>query len=584
KMTFEVIDFEMRDAVESTVEMLAEHAQKKGLDLACWFDPDVPNFVRGDPSRFRQVLANLLSNAVKFTQAGEVLVRVSKSAESEKHFTVKVAVSDTGVGIETKAISKIFEAFTQADGSTTRRFGGTGLGLTISKQLVELMHGEMGVESNPGKGSTFWFTLPLERSTAGTEEHRNFESGNLAGLRVLVVDDNPSHRDILRRQLGSWKISETQACDGPETLQVLRGAAAAGQPYNLVLLDMDMKKTDGLSLAEEIKKETELAGTRLLVMTPLGQRLDAAVMQSIGISACLAKPIRQSRLFDCMVEVMSGSGTSTVLPMDSGTDDPRSRPAPLSPVSVRILIAEDNMVNQRLALRQLKKLGYNAEAVGNGKEVLEALQRIPYDIILMDCQMPEMDGYEVTRRIRSSDASGTRKAVPYVIALTANALQGDREKCFAAGMNDYLTKPLHLNELEGVLEKAMLMVPAGSRQEVPERAVLDMAIIAGLRDLREPGQPDPLKELIELFLKDAKPRIEKMRQAKEQKDAATLASAAHTLKGSASNLGAKGLAALCSNLEKAGKANELTEAANILLDVTSEFQSVEKALIAEMQK
>src|SRR4051812_7896662 len=320
KMTFEVIDFELRDAVESTVEMLAEHAQKKGLDLACWFEPDVPNYVRADPSRFRQVLANLLSNAVKFTQSGEVLVRVSKHAETEKGLVVRVAVTDTGVGIEAKAISRIFEAFTQADGSTTRRFGGTGLGLTISKQLVELMHGEMGVDSDPGKGSTFWFTLPLEKSTASAQENREFENGNLAGLRVLVIDDNPSHRDILRHQLGRWKMAETDACDGPEAMQTLRQAAAGGHSFDLVLLDMEMKKTEGIVLAQEIKSDPALAASRLLVMTKLGRRLDPSVMQGIGISACLAKPIRQSRLFDCLVEVMSGSGSSAALPIDSAKD------------------------------------------------------------------------------------------------------------------------------------------------------------------------------------------------------------------------------------------------------------------------
>jgi CheY-like chemotaxis protein len=251
---------------------------------------------------------------------------------------------------------------------------------------------------------------------------------------------------------------------------------------------------------------------------------------------------------------------------------------------VRILLAEDNMVNQRLALRQLKKLGYNAEAVANGKEVLDAVQRIGYDIILMDCQMPEMDGYEVTRQIREQDPEGKRKALPYIIALTANALHGDREKCLAAGMNDYLTKPLHLSDLEAVLERALLIIPLPARQEVPREGVIDPAIIAGLRELREPGQPDPLKELVELFIKDAKPRIEKMQSALDEKDGNGLAAAAHTLKGSASNLGARGLAGLCAQLEKIGKSDDLAEAANILLDVRSEFQSVETSLIAEMQK
>jgi two-component system sensor histidine kinase/response regulator len=584
KMTFEVIDFDLRDAVETTVEMLADYAQKKRLDLACWLDPEAPNFVRGDPSRFRQVLANLLSNAVKFTERGEVLVRVTTEAKTDTHTIVRIAVTDTGVGIEAKAISKIFEAFTQADGSTTRKYGGTGLGLTISRQLVELMHGEMGVESQPGEGSTFWFKLPFENVSARLQpEGRAFTSGNLAGLRVLVVDDNPTHRDILVDQLARWKVFDSQACDAPEAMDALRRAAASGNPFNMVLLDMEMKQADGLALAREIHSGLGASETRLLVLTGLGRRLEPGLMQTVGISACIAKPIRQSRLFDTMVEVMSGVGLP-VQAAESTQDAQTAGTRPSVASAVRILLAEDNMVNQRLALRQLKKLGYNADAVANGKEVLDALQRISYDIILMDCQMPEMDGYEVTRRIRQNDPEGTLQSVPYIIALTANALHGDREKCLAVGMNDYLTKPLHLSDLEAVLERALLMVPLSSRHEVPREDAIDPAIIAGLRDLREPGQPDPLQELIELFIKDAKPRIEKMQSALNEMDGNGLASAAHTLKGSASNLGARGLAALCAQLEKIGKNGDLAEAANILLDVRSEFQSVETSLIAEMQK
>jgi two-component system, sensor histidine kinase and response regulator len=414
-------------------------------------------------------------------------------------------------------------------------------------------------------------------------DNREFSGGNLVGLRVLVVDDSPTHRQILRDQFARWKAGESVACDAPESLDVLRRASAAGTPFDLVLLDMEMKQTDGLTLAQAIKADPQLSSTRLLVLTPLGRRLDPTVMHGIGISGCLAKPVRQSRLFDCMVEVMSGTA-GTLAPLDT-THDGKTPAARLSvSTAVRVLLAEDNMVNQRLAIRQLNKLGYNADAVANGREVLDALKSIPYDIILMDCQMPELDGYEVSRRIRQNDPDGTRKASPYIIALTANALMGDREKCLAAGMNDYLTKPLHLADLEAVLERAMLMIPMPTRQEVPREGVIDPAIISGLRELREPGQPDPLKELVDLFLKDAKPRIEKMQAAIHEKDAAALVSAAHTLKGSASNLGARGLAGLCANLEKAGKSGDLSEAANILLDVRSEFQFVEKSLIAEMQK
>ena len=588
KLALEIIDFELRDAVESTVEMLAENAHRKGLELNCWMDLEVPNFLRGDPGRFRQVLANLLSNAIKFTERGEVLVRVTKGMETDSMVGVKVEVSDTGVGIASKAMPLIFQAFTQGDGSTTRKHGGTGLGLTISKQLVELMSGEIGVESTLEKGSIFWFKLPLEKQPAASTVSQPFEANCLNGVRVLVVNQAQTSCKILHAQLSHLKMADVHAASATEALEILRHEAVAGTPVELVILDMDVPGMDGLTFAQTIKGEAGLASARLMVLTSLGHRLTTVTMQETGISACLVKPLRQSRLFDCLVDVMSLSGAGTTEPL--GNEHPSGyaiSPLAAAAKNVRILLAEDNMVNQRLALKQLQKLGYNADAVANGCEVLRALDQVRYDIILMDCQMPEMDGYEVTRCIRQK-ASASRQLprwTPYIIALTANVLYGDREKCMAAGMNDYLTKPLHLSDLEGVLQRALLKVHPVPRPE-SERgmAVLDQAVIAGLRDLREPNQPDPLKELVELFLRDARSRLQKMDTAISQKDTFSLAAAAHTLKGSASNLGARQLAGLCLTLEKQAKTGELTETATILLEVKSEFQAVEKTLLVEMQK
>jgi len=588
KVTLEVIDFELRDAVESTIEMLAEHAHKKGLALNSWMDQDVPNLVRGDPGRFRQVLANLVSNAVKFTERGEVLVRVTKGLESETTVAVKVAVSDTGVGIPAKATPLIFQAFTQADGSTTRKYGGTGLGLTISKQLAELMGGEIGFESALDKGSTFWFKLPLLKQPGAQPSRAGGETASLSGVKVLVVNHAQTSCQILHAQLAHLKMADAQAPTGAVALDSLRTAAAAGQPFELVIIDMDLAEMDGLTLAQAIKAEPTLAATRLMMLTSIGHRLNTATMQEMGISACLVKPLRQSRLFDCLVDVMSVSGTGTIEPLASeGTCSPAVSPLAAAARNVRVLLAEDNMVNQRLALKQLKKLGYHADAVANGCEVLTALEQIRYDIILMDCQMPEMDGYEVTRRIREreKDSSQPLGFSPYIVALTANVLHGDREKCLEAGMNDYLTKPLYLADLDSVLQRALLKVhPVPRPEREPREGVLDPAVIAGLRDLREPNQPDPLKELAELFLRDARARLEKMGRALEEKDLPGLAAAAHTLKGSASNLGARHLASLCISLEKQAKTGELGEAANILLEVRGEFDAVAKTLLAEMQK
>ncbi len=586
KFTFETIDFELRDSVESTVEMLAERAHRKGIELVCWMEHDVPNFLKGDPGRFRQILANLLSNAVKFTERGEVLVRVSKIGETDTTAIVNVAVSDTGVGIAPKAMPLIFQAFTQADGSTTRKYGGTGLGLTICKQLAELMHGEVGVESKLGQGSTFWFNLPFEKQTDNSKVAQEFANEDLARVRVLLVDDTQTHRRVLHHLLDRLKMAATNAANSTEALQKLRSAAAAGKPFDLLILDMEMADMEGLTLVQSIKNDPAIALTRLMAISSLGRRLKPSLMQAYGISACLVKPIRQSRLFDCLVDVMNGSGASAAQPLNTAVASSSLRSLISNAQYARVLLAEDNMVNQRLALRQLKKLGYNAVAVGNGKEVLQALEQIPYDIILMDCQMPEMDGYEVTRQIRQRENEGQLKHAPYIIALTANALQGDREKCLTAGMNDYLTKPLHIADLESGLQRALSKVHPAPRPGAskPAEGVIDQVILAGLRDLREPNQPDPLKELIELFLKDARPRLEKMEAAIAQKDNAGLIAAAHTLKGSASNLGARNLAALCASLEKIAKTGDLSEAANILLDVRSEFHEVEKSLIAEMQK
>ena len=587
KLTFEVIDFELRDTVESAVEMLAERAHKKGIELACWLDRDVPNFLRGDPGRFRQILTNLLSNAVKFTEKGEVLVRVTKLGETDQAVELRFAVVDTGVGIPAKAMPLIFEAFTQADGSTTRKYGGTGLGLTISKQLVNLMHGEIGVDSAVDQGSTFWFKISFEKQMGNPASPSDGAEASLAGLRVLVADDSQTNREILQDQLTRSGMATTGEANGTQALERLRQQAAAGNPYHLTILDLNLAEPDGLTLAQAIKADPSIALTRLIMLTSVGHRLNTAVMQANGISACLVKPVRQSRLYSCLAGVMSASGAGTVHPLDDPAAPTDHSSTFAIAKNVRILLAEDNIVNQRLASRQLNKLGYNVDAVANGKEVLDALSRVPYDIILMDCQMPEMDGYEVTKRIRQSenDPGGTLRPAPYIIALTANALQGDREKCLAAGMNDYLTKPLHLSDLRSGLHRALLKVHPLARQEVTGSAdeVLDQTVIAGLKELREPGQPDPLAELIELFLRDTRPRLRKMEAALAGKDVSALIAAAHSLKGSASNLGARRLASLCANLEREAKTQELSEAANILLDVKSEFQQVEQTLLAELQ-
>jgi CheY-like chemotaxis protein/HPt (histidine-containing phosphotransfer) domain-containing protein len=365
-----------------------------------------------------------------------------------------------------------------------------------------------------------------------------------------------------------------------EALEFLRDAAAEKNPFQVAVVDLSARELGDLALMQAIKADAQLGGLRMVGLSALGNRLEPAVMQEARISACLTKPIRVSRLYDCLARVLSGHGDDTkffaaeafgeVLPYYAAAKR-----------NIRILLAEDNTVNQRLALRQLKKLGYNADAVANGREVLEALQRVPYDVILMDCQMPEVDGYEAARRIRQ----GARGGAPYIIALTANALVGDRNRCLSAGMNDYLPKPLDLPGLEGVLQRALLKLQRQVRPEDSEgEECLDPAVIAGLKELRQPGEPDPLRELAELFVKDSRPRLARMEEAIAGKERLGLASAGHTLKGSANNLGARHLAGLCGGLEKAGTEGDFAEAANILLELKREFQRVERALKAELEK
>ena len=568
KLSFENIDFELRESVENTVEMLAEHAQRKGVELNCWIDASVPNALRGDPGRFRQVLANLLANAVKFTEKGEVLVRVTRVAEPDHNVTLRFTVSDTGVGIDPKAMALIFQPFTQGDGSTTRKFGGTGLGLTISKQIVELMKGEIGVESAPNQGSVFWFNLPFQQQSAAPRPLRTSDD-ELANVSVLIAESHETSRNIFSEMLACLNVKIAFANGANECLSRLRA-----EPADVLILDISRLEFEDLAVLHEIKADSALANVKVIVLAPMGTRLDPAMMRSAGIAGYMMKPLRQSRLHECLRHVLRGSPTDETTP---------HAPRPVERRNARVLLAEDNPVNQRLTLRQLKKLGFHADAVANGREVLQAMTQVPYDIILMDCQMPEMDGYETSKAIRRN-ADGNTGPAPYIIALTANAMLGDRDKCLGSGMNDYLPKPLDLADLEGVLERALAKLQPIEEEISASSSCLDQAVIAGLRGLREPDEPDSLKELAELFIKDARMRIGRLEAAITEKNPSAAAATAHTLKGSANNLGARHLAALCGSLEKVAKSADTTETANILLEVKGEFQKVETALRAEMER
>ncbi len=440
KLHFEIIDFELEDAVAGAVDLLAERAQSKRVELAFNIEPDVPRLLCGDPGRLRQVLTNLLGNAIKFTEQGEVILTVSITGQPGNTALLRFSIQDTGIGIAPQAVGRLFQPFTQADGSTTRKYGGTGLGLAISKQLVERMGGAIGVQSVLGQGSNFWFTARLEKqanpSVIGTHP---LAEPDIAGLELLVVDDNETNRKILQNQLRSWNISSLAASNADEALVLVRRHSAAGRSFALAILDMQMPGMDGLDLARAIKSDPGAAPTRIIILSSIGNRLSPETMAASSVDACLLKPIKPSKLLSSLKSSLSLPPQRHLAQLDAPPSVPSQR-------HVRVLLAEDNIVNQKVALRQLQKLGYSADAAANGLEVLEAIGRISYNIILMDCQMPELDGYETTARIRAMEkASGSVRL--HIIAMTANAMDGDREKCLACGMDDYISKPVRTEEL-----------------------------------------------------------------------------------------------------------------------------------------
>ncbi len=463
KLVLEELDFDLHETVEATVELLASAAQMKRIELESYVDQDVAAHLRGDAGRLRQVLTNLLGNAIKFTGEGSVSLHVSvdgsegdasssTGAEAPHEARLRFEIKDTGIGIPTDVQGRLFEAFVQADGSTTRKYGGTGLGLAISRQIVEQMGGKIGVRCERGQGSTFWFTVRLPVQPRA--EPPRVATHHWHRARVLVVDASKINKRFVCNQVRGWGMRNGCAEFGEEALLMLRNAAAGGDPYAVAIIDRQMADMDGLELARAIKADPAIAATRLVLLTPLGKPLSSDELALHQIAACRPKPVRQSALFGCITAVLEADASSQPHSASAAQAKALENPAstngqvPLS--GKRILVAEDNVVNQRVALGQLKKLGYRADAVANGLEALEALERIPYDVIVMDCQMPEMDGYEATAEIRRREI-GKRRT--WIIAMTANAMKGDRERCLAVGMDDYLSKPTTVAALSAALSR-----------------------------------------------------------------------------------------------------------------------------------
>lgn len=588
KLTFEHLDFDLVETIETTLHLLAERAQAKGLELAGDIPPSLPARLRGDPGRLRQILINLIGNAIKFTDAGEVVVRVSLVSETETDALVRFDVEDTGIGITPEEQSRLFQAFSQADGSTTRKYGGTGLGLAIAKQLVILMQGNIGVHSQPGKGSTFWFTAKLEKQPVRACPDDD-GSRDLSDVRVLVVDDNAINREILCHQTAAWKTRTESVSCGKEALQFLQNAASAGNAFDVALLDVQMPEMDGIMLARAIRADPAIAGTRLIVLTSLGQALTPAEMQEIGLDAYLVKPVKKSRLFDCLASVASkyappAQAASSISP-------PETTSVVSIPDKVRILVAEDNSTNQKVALAQLRKLGYGANAVANGLEVLNALHQIDYDVILMDCQMPEMDGYEATRALRRRERNQDRpcpwKSPVYIIAMTAHAMQGDREGCLAAGMDDYLGKPVREQELRAALDRwkvvsqrkleqspgidAAPAQPGGAgvspaRVDLPAESAEAPIDVARLKEVTD-DDPELLAEMVDLYLEESADLIPKLGIAIRNGDAREVERLAHTYAGASVSCGMAAVVPSLRNLERMGRSGELQGAGDAYAEV-----------------
>ena len=449
KIDLEAVDFNLRDCLELTLKTVAVRADEKGLELLCEVAPEVPELVRGDSTRLRQVVMNLVGNAIKFTDRGEVALKVQVEGQEGQDRMLRFTVADTGIGIPAEKRELIFAPFSQADTSTTRKYGGTGLGLTISTRLVEMMGGRIWVESEVGRGSQFHFTARLGAADAKEIRVETIAPPEvLRGVKVLLVDDNQTNRRILEGMLGRWQMHSTSVEDGEEALAQLSAAREAGKPFGLILTDMHMPKMNGFTLIERIRTRPELATATIMMLTSAGHRGDAARCQELGVAAYLLKPIRQSELREAIARVLGAREQDGAIPLITRFSVQDAR----EPSSfLRVLLAEDNAVNQRLAVRLLEKRGHHVVVAGNGREALEALEKGSFDLVFMDVQMPEMDGLEATAAIRDKEkSSGLHQPI---IALTAHAMKGDREKCLAGGMDGYLTKPIRPPELDGILEE-----------------------------------------------------------------------------------------------------------------------------------
>ncbi len=561
KLDFELMEFSLRKSLGDALKALALPAHRKGLELAWRVESDVPDHLQGDAGRLRQVLLNLAGNAVKFTEHGEVVINVEKDSQDGEEVVLHFRVKDTGIGIPKEKQAMIFEVFTQADGSTTRKFGGTGLGLAISQRLIKLMGGNIWVESEPGMGSTFHFTARLGTVAGQQEDSPSLDLSRLQRVSVLVVDDNRTNRIILAEMLAGWSLHSETADSAEAGLAALTRAAAKGEPFTLIITDLQMPHMDGFDFVQHLRTLPGCRDIPILMLSSSAQRGELALSKQLGVGAYLIKPVQSSELFDAIASLVCTPATATA----------GSAPLPEAKgKAMKVLLAEDNAINRKLATRLLEKHGYTVIETENGRAALDALEHERVDLVLMDVQMPVMDGFEAIRIIRTSE-QGTGGHLP-IIALTAHAMKGDRERCLAAGADDYLTKPIRTAALLDTLER-LSHPPAASS---PDRCLLDLPvpstwdIEAALS--RMEGDRDLLEEIVHLFAQECPRTLAEMKDALEAEDAALLERLAHTLKGSSANISATGVCQAALALEMQARSGDLSKARDALEILDEELQ------------
>jgi signal transduction histidine kinase/DNA-binding response OmpR family regulator/HPt (histidine-containing phosphotransfer) domain-containing protein len=580
KLQLEQRPFNLRSCIEESLDLLAPEAAQKGLELVHLIDESTPQTIVGDINRLRQILVNLLCNAVKFTQSGEVTlaVRARKldvelDEQASERYEILLAVQDTGIGIPTESLNRLFQPFSQVDASRDRDYGGTGLGLVISQRLCQMMGGRIWVDTEVGKGSTFSFTVLTQAVKSAPAVELKGIQPQLAGKRLLIVDDNAASCKMLVQQGQAWGMPSRVAQSGAEALALL----GQGELFDLVLLDGQMPEIEGLALATQIRQQAMHSSLPVVKLTSIGQPETSEPSLIANFAAFLNKPIKQSHLYKVLIQVLVEQPIQ-VCPVTKRFPSIDSQMAQRLPL--RILLAEDNVINQKVGLYLLQQLGYQADVVSNGLEVLEALHRQPYDVVLMDVQMPQLDGLAATQRICQEWSVQMR---PHIIALTANAMQGDKEMCLAAGMNDYISKPIRLQELVRALNQCQPLVRHFVDVEVkpPSRlpGVLDRMVFRELRQML--GEPKFLAEVIDSYLEDAPKLLQAMAAAFAQGKATDLQQAAHTLKSSSALFGATSLSQFCQELEVSGSTGSWIEAATLMPQVKTEYEKVQTALLQE---